>query len=73
MRRSTAHGPASSATASEGLLLFYGVVNKETESVVEFFLEREQAEAFIAEVEQDEPEMAALMRIEEIEFEDVLN
>jgi hypothetical protein len=30
-------------------VIFYGLVSAETESVVEFFLEREQAEAFIAE------------------------
>ena len=34
---------------------------------VELFLERERAEAFIADVEQDEPETAALLRVEAIE------
>jgi hypothetical protein len=33
-----------------------------TGSVVELFLEREQAEAFIGEVKQDEPETAATLR-----------
>jgi hypothetical protein len=48
-------------------VLVYGVVSAETEQAVELFLEREQAEAFIAEVEQDEPETAALLRVETIE------
>jgi hypothetical protein len=50
-------------------MLFYGVVSLTTESVVEFFLEREQGERFVAEVESDEPDTAAELRIEVIELE----
>ena len=39
-------------------MLFYGVVSPQTEKVVEFFLEREAAEAMIAEVRGDEPALA---------------
>jgi hypothetical protein len=35
---------------------------------LELFLERERAEEFIAEVEQDEPETAALLRVEPVEL-----
>ena len=35
-------------------MLFYGVVSAQTEKVVEFFLEREAAEAMIGEVREDE-------------------
>jgi hypothetical protein len=48
---------------------FFGVLSTETESVVEFFLEREKAEAFVAEVESDEPETAVRLRVEPIELE----
>jgi hypothetical protein len=47
----------------------YGVVSAQTEKALELFLEREQAEAFIAEVERDEPGLAAELSLEEIEFE----
>src|SRR5918994_1791031 len=43
-------------------LFLYGVVSSQTETALEFLLERAQAEAFIAEVEQDEPQTAALLR-----------
>jgi hypothetical protein len=45
---------------------FYGVVSSQTERVVEFFLERDAAEAMIGEVREDEPELADELRIEEI-------
>jgi hypothetical protein len=35
---------------------------------VALFLHREQAKAFVAEVEQDERETAALLRVEAFEF-----
>jgi RNase H-fold protein (predicted Holliday junction resolvase) len=35
---------------------------------VELFPAQEHAEAFIAEVERDEPELAALLRVEEVEL-----
>jgi hypothetical protein len=50
-------------------MLFFGVVSEQTEVAFEFFLEQERAEAFVAEVEADEPEPAALLRVEAIEFD----
>jgi hypothetical protein len=49
-------------------MLFYGVVSAQTEKVVEFFLEREAAEVMIREVRDDEPELAAVLRVEEVEL-----
>lgn len=49
-------------------MFFYGGVSAETESVVEFFLERELAEAMIAEVREDEAATAAVLRIEALEL-----
>lgn len=37
-------------------MLFYGVVSSQTDEALELFLQHEQAEVFIAEVEEDEPE-----------------
>jgi hypothetical protein len=51
-------------------MLFHGVVSVESERVVQFFLEHEQAEAFIADVEQDEPETATQLRIERVRLSD---
>jgi hypothetical protein len=45
-----------------------GVVSAQTEKVVEFFLEREAAEAMIGEVREDEPLLAEELRIEAIEL-----
>jgi hypothetical protein len=39
-------------------VLFYGVVSARTEKVVEFFLDRDAAEAMIREVREDEPVLA---------------
>jgi hypothetical protein len=49
-------------------VLFYGVVSVQTENVVEFFLEREAAEAMIGEVREGEPELAKELRVEAIEL-----
>jgi hypothetical protein len=38
------------------------VISAQTEKAIELFLERERAEAFIAEIEQDEPRLAALLK-----------
>jgi hypothetical protein len=54
-------------------MVFYGVVSAETERVIEFFLAPEEAEGFIAEVEGDEPETAAWLRVESVEFEHSVN
>jgi hypothetical protein len=47
-------------------VLFYGVVSFQTEKVVEFFLEREAAEAMIGEVRKDEPELTKELRFEAV-------
>jgi hypothetical protein len=52
---------------------FYAVVGMKTERTVEVFADREQAEAFIAEVEGDEPETAAGLRVESFDFGAPLN
>jgi hypothetical protein len=49
-------------------VLVCGVVSSQTEETVELFPTPEQAEAFIADVETGEPELAALLRVEEIEL-----
>jgi hypothetical protein len=49
-------------------VLFYGVVSAQSEKVVEFFLEREEAEAMIDEVREDEPMLADELRVEAIEL-----
>jgi hypothetical protein len=49
-------------------VLFDGVVSAQPEKVVEFFLEREAAEAMIGEVRKDEPALAEELRVEAIEL-----
>jgi hypothetical protein len=49
-------------------VLVYGVVSSRTEQAVELLPTREEAEAFTAEVEQDEADLAALLRVEEIQL-----
>jgi hypothetical protein len=56
-----------SAAAYHVVVLFYGVVSAQTEKVVEFFLERETAEAMIGEVRADEPVLAEDLRVEAVE------
>ena len=41
---------------------------RQTEKVVEFFLEREAAEAMVGEVREDEPLLAEDLRVEAIEL-----
>jgi hypothetical protein len=48
-------------------VLFYGVVSAQTEKVVEFFLEREAAEAMIGEV-REARRCWRRMRVEAIEL-----
>ena len=50
-------------------VLFFGVVSVQTEKLVEFFLEREAAEAMIREVREDESMLAEDLRVEAIELE----
>jgi hypothetical protein len=40
----------------------------QSEKVIEFFLEREAAEAMIREVREDEPALAEVLRVEAIEL-----
>lgn len=47
----------------------FAVVSDETQMPVEFFPDRDAAEAFVAEVAEDEPETAATLDIEPVEFE----
>jgi hypothetical protein len=47
-------------------VLFYGVVSAQTRKVVEFFLEREAAEAMIREGREDEPVLSDELRVEAI-------
>jgi len=49
-------------------VLFYGVVCAQTEKVVEFFAERDAAEAMIGEVREDEPAFSVDLRVEAIEL-----
>ena len=48
-------------------MLFYAIVSAQTKKDVEFFLEREAAEAMIGEVREDEPVLAEELRVEAIE------
>ena len=57
-----------SGAAYRSVVLFYGVVSAQTEKVVEFFLEREAAEAMIGEVREDEPALAEDLRVEAIDL-----
>jgi hypothetical protein len=45
-------------------VLVYGVVSAITGQAVELFRDRGEAEAFVAEVEQDEPDTAAVLSVE---------
>jgi hypothetical protein len=49
-------------------LIFYGVVSAKTERVVEFFLECGAAEAMIVEVRGDDPDLADVLCVEEVEL-----
>jgi hypothetical protein len=49
-------------------VIFYGVVSAQTEKVIEFFLERDAAEAMIREVRKDEAALAEELRVEAIEL-----
>jgi hypothetical protein len=50
-------------------MLVYGVISAVSEKSVDLCLTREEPEAFIAEVESDEPKLAAVLRVEEIELD----
>ena len=48
---------------------FWGVVDKRTEEAIDFYVRREDAERHLADVEADEPETAAQLRLEPIELD----
>ena len=50
-------------------MIVYGVVSVETQSAVELFVRREDAEEMVDEWRRDEPQDAGLLRVEEIELE----
>jgi len=50
-------------------VIFYGIVSAEWKEALELFLDRRDAETFVAECLADEPEWAETLRIEEIAFE----
>jgi hypothetical protein len=47
----------------------YGLVSADTGSVVDFYATEEEAETVLAEAVGDEPEWAAVLRVEAVEFE----
>ena len=47
-------------------MLVFPVVSAATEKAVELFLSREDAERFLEEVRQDEPELAESLRLEPV-------
>ena len=55
------------------MLSLYAVISQETQSAVELFSSREQAEAMIQEVNRDDPELATSLSVAEIEIEVVPN
>ena len=46
----------------------YGIVREQARETIELFVDRADADAFIAEVESDDRELAALLRVEPIEL-----
>ncbi len=50
-------------------MLVYAVVSSETEQAVETFVRREDAERFLAEVEADDEQLAATLRLEPVELD----
>jgi hypothetical protein len=66
----------SPAPRFDGVVFYgvsYGEPNPIVGDVVEFFLRREQAEQFIAEGLEDEPEWAGALSVVEVEFEVAVN
>ena len=50
-------------------MLVYAVVSAEMEKAVELFVRREDAERFLDEVHDDDPELAELLRLEPAELD----
>jgi hypothetical protein len=51
----------------------YGIVSDEANETVELFVERADADASVVEVQSDDPELAALLRVERIELGPIAN
>jgi hypothetical protein len=66
-RRQNVGSSDGGAESRLGPLILYGVVSAKTE-VVEFFLERDAAEAIIVEVRGDDPDLADVLCVEEVEL-----
>jgi hypothetical protein len=49
-------------------VVFYGVVSSRDDKVIEFFVSREDAEAMIATVVEDDPNWAGELSVEEVDF-----
>jgi hypothetical protein len=49
-------------------VIVYGVVSSQARETVELFVAREDAEAFVAEVAEDDPALAALLTVEPIDL-----
>jgi hypothetical protein len=49
-------------------VIFYGIVREQTSYSIELFVDRDDADAFIAEVRGDDPELASLLHVEEVDF-----
>lgn len=49
-------------------MVFYAVVSDEIEQVIEFFVDRGDAERMLARVRVDEPEWEETMRVEPVEL-----
>ena len=55
--------------ASAGLVSFwYAVVSAQSEEAIELFVRREDAERFVEEVRDDEPELADLLHVGQIQL-----
>ena len=50
-------------------MIFFGVFNAETESAIELFVARKDAESFLAECLADEPDWRDVLSERKIEFE----
>jgi hypothetical protein len=51
-------------------VLVYGVVSAQTEEALELFIRREDAERFLKEGRDDEPELAELLGVEPVDLDD---
>jgi hypothetical protein len=62
------HAPAARPSYASPVLVF-AVVSAKTEQAIELFVRPEDAERFVAEVRDDEPELAELLRVEPVELD----